>query len=600
MGRVWKMVRPQWKRCCVVFCLLCSGIILSLIPPRLTRTLVDDVLNPEGGHPGWLVPLVLSLVGMGLCGVALTVLSNRLTTAMGSRLTQSLRETLFRRLQELSVRFYDRSLVGSLITRVSSDTEEVQTFFTQATMVMRNLLMIVGIGVMLFTMNWRLALVVLLPAPLVMAATSAFRKYYIPILRRYWFTRRRMNGFLGGCLSGIRVVKAFAQEMREVSRFQTRNRNLYTSRLDMDRAVSTFYPPVVFLFQVGGILMWYVGGRLVMREQISLGTLMAFLSYVGMFYAPLSSLTQLSNWLTRFLTSVQQIFEILDTDPEITDVEEATELPTAEGRIDFENVTFGYDRWNPVLHNVSFRVEPGEFIGIVGPSGAGKSTVVNLMCRFYDTCEGTIRIDGTDVRKIRKTDLRRQIGLVLQEPYLFRGTIAENIAYGKPEASREQIIQAAMAANAHNFISQSPEGYDTRVGDRGAGLSGGEKQRISIARAILHDPRILILDEATSSVDTDTERQIQKALDTLVENRTTFAIAHRLSTLQNADRIMVVNHGMIEEFGTHQELMKNTEGTYYRLVSTQYESDLRHQKTIQGLLSESSETPGEKVESCVP
>jgi ATP-binding cassette subfamily B protein len=302
----------------------------------------------------------------------------------------------------------------------------------------------------------------------------------------------------------------------------------------------------------------------------TLGTLMAFFYFVNMFYRPLQSLTRLNDWMQRAFTAAERVFEIIDTEPEDYDNPDAVHIERIEGRVKLDDITFGYDKAQPVLQNISLDVEPGEMIGLVGHSGAGKSTLINLVCRFYDVDEGTVLIDGVPIKDVDLRDLRTQIGVVLQEPFLFNGTIAENIAYGKPDATTEEIMRAARAANAHEFIIRTPDGYDTKVGERGAQVSGGERQRISIARAILHDPAILILDEATASVDTETEQQIQEAIGELVAGRTTFAIAHRLSTLRNADRLLVLEHGKLAELGTHQELL-DQRGVYYRLVNMQRE-----------------------------
>jgi ATP-binding cassette subfamily B protein len=408
---------------------------------------------------------------------------------------------------------------------------------------------------------------VLIPTPFVLAAAFFYYRYMRPHFKRFWIARWRLNAMLSTFLSGVRVVKAFAQEEVEEKRYRDRNETLLRSRLQVDLAWSKFYPLISFAFGAGGLIIWYAGGKAVLADVITLGTLMAFLSYLGMFYGPLSNLTHISQAMNRFLTISQRIFEILDEEPQ-KEVSHPVHKPNIGGRIEFDKVTFGYDPYYPVIRDVSFSVEPGEMIGVVGHSGAGKTTLVNLLCRFYDVTRGAILIDGEDIRNLSMEEVRKQVGMVLQSPFLFRGTLAENIAYGKPVASLTEILRAAKAANAHDFITRLPEGYDTIVGEGGTGLSGGERQRISIARAILHDPRILILDEATSSVDTETERQIQSALNELVKGRTTIAIAHRLSTLYNADRILVLNHGRLEEQGPPQQLM-DRKGTFYNLVQMQ-------------------------------
>jgi ATP-binding cassette subfamily B protein len=582
--RLFSMAKPFWPQCLMMFVLMMLHVALDLTPPILTKVLVDGLTETEptgvlGGllapygraDAQWLMLIVYVLLWVRLAAIAITVINNRINATVGQQFLYNLRQRVFDRLQQLAVSFYDRKQVGGLVNRVANDTEALGGFIGQITQgFVVQIVLLLGIGVAMFAMNWQLALFVLVPGPLVMFASYKFWKLMHRYYERYWFTRWRANSFLNACLSGIRVVRAFAQEKREQERFQRHNERLTHDVLTINRRWSTFFPIVTFVWQLGSLLVWYFGGSQVLNQEISLGTLMAFIGYLGMFYGPLTNLTQISNWSTQLLTAAHRIFEVLDAEVEIKEPKDPVRLPQIKGRVEFDHVSFGYKRYLPVLKNVTFTVEPGEMIGIVGHSGSGKTTLINLVCRFYDPTDGVVRIDGVDLRQVSTRDLRSQIGLVLQEPYLFRGSIAENLAYGKPNATREEIIRAARAANAHDFIVNLPEGYETRVGDRGAGLSGGERQRISIARAILHDPRILILDEATSNVDSETERLIQGALDVLVKKRTTFVIAHRLSTLQNADKILVLHRGVVKEFGTPAELLKQG-GIYARFVTTQAE-----------------------------
>ena len=394
-------------------------------------------------------------------------------------------------------------------------------------------------------------------------------------MRSLWHRayRRRSKLFdvVNDSVSGIRVVRAFGQQKDEVNRFGSANIDARDYETHAEMIWATYYPPLMFAVQLGTLIVWYVGGLDVIAGAMSLGTLFAFHAYLAMFYQPLRYVSPLINWASRSMTAAERLFEVIDSQPEQLDDGSLKAMPNITGEVKFHNMTFGYESHKPVLRDINLHVQPGEMIGLVGHSGAGKSTLINLICRFYTPDAGRLEIDGEDIKQIDLKDLRRQIGVVLQEPYLFSGTIAENIAYAHPDAAMEDIIAAAKAANAHEFIVKFPDGYDTEVGERGGSLSGGERQRISIARAILHNPRILILDEATSSVDVETEQKIQQAIDRLVQNRTTFAIAHRLSTLRNADRLFVIEKGKGVECGSHEELME-TKGIYYKLVETQREA----------------------------
>jgi ATP-binding cassette, subfamily B, bacterial len=572
-GRVlWRLVGlvlPYRRSVAAILTLLLVGVSIGLVPPYLVRALVDGVLI-GGKHPEWLLPLVLAIFGLHGVRAVINMVHGRLAVRVGSRLTTDLRRRLFSHLTGLSISFFDRTQVGRLMTRVAQDTEELHVFISQA---LNGFLvpgvMAIGITAMLFHLNAALALYVLLPLPLVAVATCLFYKSITPRHERYWKARSRVNAFLNTCFSGIRVVKAFGQEGREGARFTEYNDALRAGRISVDQVWAVFFPGVLLAFQASGLMVWYFGGGRVLAGEISLGTLMAFLGYLAMLHGPLSVLSQLGQWLTRSLTSAQRIFEMLDRRPEIREPQNPQPLEGFRGEIEFRNVSFGYLPNQPVIRDVSFTVQPGEVVGVVGRSGAGKTTLAGLTARFYDPQKGQVLLDGCDVRNMASADLRRHVGLVLQEPFIFRGSISENIGYGKPSAGRDAVLRAAAAADCHEFVSNMPLGYDSQVGERGAGLSGGEKQRVSIGRAILHDPEVLILDEATSSLDTEAERVIHQALGKLVEGRTTIIIAHRLVTLRGCDRILVMDRGRLVESGPHGELMQVPGGIYRGLVESQ-------------------------------
>jgi ATP-binding cassette subfamily B protein len=600
LARMWKLMLPYRRAASGMMALLVGGIALDLVGPKLTQYLIDHVLpanaqaasaigaNPAQYHSHLtaLLYIVLTLAGVQIVRMVINIFNGRLSTRVGTAITYDMRGRLVQHLQQLSVSYYDRQQVGSLVARVAYDTEALQGFVSQLTGgFLFQIVMIVLVGVMMFSINAKLALFTLVPAPLVILGSVVFWKFIYPRYYRFWDAASKQAGMLSGMLSGVRVVKAFGQEDRETDRFNAASEYLTSSRRNVDFSMCTFNPIMGLVFQLGGWIVWYVGGRDVLGGELTLGAMMAFFGYLWMFYSPLGALTQFTNWLTSFVTQAHRIFEILDTPVQITDAKE----PVSEqlkGEITFENVTFGYNRHHQVLRDVNLHIKPGEMIGVVGRSGSGKSTMVNLICRFYDVNEGRVLMDGRDVRDFAKDGLRKQIGVVLQEPFLFRGSIAENVAYGKPDASPEEIINAAKAGNCHDFILRSPHAYDTWVGERGAGLSGGERQRVSIARVLLTDPKVLILDEATSSVDAESEAAIQAAMAEVVKGRTTIAIAHRLSTLRNADRILVIDNGRIAESGNHEELIAQ-DGLYARLAKIQ--GQLAPPPTIDNLVADEAE-----------
>jgi ATP-binding cassette subfamily B protein len=575
LARLVLLLRPQWKWALVMSGLMVAGVAAELVPPKLQQYLVDGILAQAGATPaapGLVTSLLLVVLALASTRVLLGFanwIKSLVACRVGVDLTFRLRNDLVAKLHELGVGYYDKHQVSTLVGRVSTDSEVLHSLLQQVTGgFLLQIVQVVAVGAMLFTLNPKLAFFTLIPAPLVIGGSLYFWKRVYPKYYRYWDSTNKQAASLSGMLSGIRVVKAFSQEDREAGRFFRASDSLRRSRLNVERSTAAFSSIMAVVFSLGGLIVWYVGGRDVLAGRMSVGQLMAFLAYLAMFYAPLSTLSQLTTWFTSFLTGCQKVFELLDTPTETREPAAPVTLAAPRGEVTFEDVTFGYEKHRPVLKGLNFTIRPGEKIGVVGRSGSGKTTLVNLISRFYDADAGRVLLDGVDLRQLSSNALRRHVGVVLQEPFLFRGTIGENLVYGRPEATREEALAAARAAQAHDFILRSPLGYDTWLGERGAGLSGGERQRISIARALLYDPKILILDEATSSVDTESEKAIQEALRVATRGRTTIAIAHRLSTLRDSDRIFVFDHGSLAEEGTHRELMK-LDGRYARLVKIQ-------------------------------
>jgi ATP-binding cassette subfamily B protein len=497
-------------------------------------------------------------------------------TVLGEYVARDLRSELYEHLQGLSLSFFARKRTGSLITRVSADTDRLWEFLALGVVdVSLAAVTMVGLAGVLIHLDWRLGLVMTLPVPLLCWAIARHGRRMNELFLRAWRKWSSVTDLLSDTIPGMRVVKAFNQEDREKRRFGARNHDVVAEFNRIHGVWTSFWPTLLLAIHGLVLAVWLLalprllGDGAASGPALSAGTFVSFLLYMTMFVHPIEVIGQMARVMNRATSSAHRVFEVLDTQPEIVDRPDPVRLEPVRGEVRFENVSFGYDGVRQIIKGVSFTVREGEMIGLVGPSGGGKTTIVNLIARFYDVTSGAVCIDGVDLRELDTGAYRRQVGMVLQDPYLFHGTLLENIRYGLPEAAVEQVVEAACTANAHDFICKTTHGYDTLVGERGQTLSGGERQRISIARAILHDPRILILDEATSSVDTETEWKIQEALERLVRGRTVFAIAHRLSTLKRADRLLVVEDGRIAESGTHQELLARPGGTYAKLHALQ-------------------------------
>ncbi len=553
--------------------------LVSMVPPYIAGRLVDSVIQPatEGqlalGRAGliaWIAVAALAVVHVIKQLAAIVRL--RLMSVVGEWVARDLRVQLYERMQQLSLAFFSRKKTGSLITRVSADTDRLWEFLAFGVVdVSLSLVMLVGLAVVLMSLDWRLGLAMTVPAPVVCWLIFRHGQRIEPLFLRTWRKWSAVTDLLSDTIVGIRVVKAFQQEGREVRRFADRNDAVTDEANRVHRMWTTFWPMLMLGVHGSTVLVWALAVPRLLGSgaELSTGTFVAFLLYATMFIAPIDVIGQMARTMNRATSSAHRVFEVLDTEPEVRDRAEPVKLEPVQGRVTFEHVSFAYDGVRTVLSNINFDVLPGELIGLVGPSGGGKSTLVNLIARFYDVTGGRVSIDGVDVRDLDTGHYRRQIGMVLQDPHLFHATVLENICYGQPGASLDDVVAAARAANVHDFVCKLPHGYETVVGERGHTLSGGERQRVSIARAILHDPRILILDEATSAVDTETEREIQEALERLIEGRTVFAIAHRLSTLRKATRLFVIADGRLVEEGTHDELLQLEDGRYRRLYELQ-------------------------------
>ncbi len=570
--RLLRMARPEWKYIAVTVVLFFATSAIGVLTPYINRVLVDDYIQNESGNIFLIgfIGVVLAMLATNLLSRLISVVRGYFLTIAGTNLIVRLRKVVFEKIQKLSISKISRYTSGELMSRVNGDTRTIKQFLiNELPSVMEQGILLVAVSAVLLFYDWRLALLILVPAPFVAFAFRLFWQFMRGMFHRRRELRARAGAILHDIFSGIRVVKSYGMEKREEERYVEISERERDAQLRQEKAWAVLMPTLQFVMGIGEyVLLYYVGTKM-LAGSMTAGEMTQFSSYAGMVFAPLSALMTFPRQLMQMMTSLTRVYEILDETVEITDGER-TEQMQITGNIDIDRISFGYEETDEVLHDVDLHIKQGEFIGLVGRSGVGKSTLINLIMRMYDVDEGAIRIDGVDIRDISQRTLRSNMGVVLQESFLFTGSVWQNLTYAKPDATHEEVIAAAKSAGAHEFIIRLPDGYNTYVGEKGHTLSGGERQRISIARALLHDPKILILDEATASLDTETEKLIQDALQALSAGRTTIAIAHRLSTLRNATRLVVLDKGGVAEMGTHDELMEK-KGIYYGLVMAQRE-----------------------------
>lgn len=586
--RLLSYFKPFAWRIALYYVIVISITGLSMLSPYLTgKFLFDKVIaEPAYNESGqiiqgqyhseqWVIIVFAMIIGCALMYHICTILRNRVNTHLSAYINLNIKIDIFNKLQRLSLSFFNKNQTGSLITRVTSDANTVQSFYVNGILNMvTSILQFVGVTVFLFTINWQLTLIVFIPIPFIVWMF----KVKLPKMHRM-FTKQyrraaKWSGVLNDSLSGVRVVKAFAKETEEANRYTRYGNDVYEANLQTNLISLTIFPVISLMIGLASKVVWGVGGWQVMGQFMTYGAFCSYIAYVSMIFSPLEEFTQFANTITSTMNSAKRIFDVIDAVPEIQDSKDAVEIDRLRGDIEFRRVNFNYVPNKPILKDVSFTAASGDHVGLVGHTGAGKTTIANLLSRLYDVTSGEILIDGYNVKQLSSSTLRKNIAIVSQEIFLFSGTVADNIRYARPKASFEEVIEAAKIANAHEFIMNLPDGYQTNVGTGRRSLSGGERQRISIARAILLDPAILILDEATAAMDTETERLIQEALERLVEGRTTLTIAHRLSTLKDCNLLMSIDGGEIVERGSHRELLENN-GVYKKLYDMQNDAN-RH------------------------
>jgi ABC-type multidrug transport system fused ATPase/permease subunit len=578
--RLIAQARPYRAEAFVAIALIVVTTGLDLSIPYLFGLAVDIVSgDSRRTYFGLTGSSALNWLALTLVGILIVRFVGRnrelyLMSRIGQKIVYDLRLALFRHVQRLGVRFIDRLGVGSIMSRSQNDVSVIDQLFADGLIeILSQFAILIGIIILMLLTNWQLALVTFAMIPFMVVAMVFWRRRAIITYRQTRITIARVNGFLAENFAGVRVIQSFTREPINRDQFHEINDDNLQANVDAARLSALLFPFVTFVEALATALVLFVGGRMVLGDEgFTVGELVTFVAYVGRFYEPINHLSQGYNTMQAAMAAGERIYSILDEDVEIQDKPGAVELPRVRGQVEFDGVRFGYNPGTEVLHNISLSVHPGESIAFVGETGAGKTSMISLLARFYDVGDGAIRIDGYDLRDVTQHSLRSQLGVVLQDTFLFAGTIRDNIRFSKPEASEAEIIAAATAVGAHDFIVRMPGGYDSEVHERGATLSVGQRQLLSFARALLADPRIIILDEATSSVDTETELVIQSALRRLLAGRTSFIIAHRLSTIREASRVVVMDHGRIVEIGPHEELLTQR-GLYFNLYTMQFRAE---------------------------
>ena len=567
----------RWKLIGAFLSLLLANAA-SLVQPQFTRLIVDRGI--EAGNMSIIIWLAVAMVVFAALRSALNFGQGALMARVAQGVGYDMRNRIYEKIQALSFSYHDQAQTGQLMTRATSDVDMVQNFLGQGfLMVIGSLIMMIGSVVFLFVTNWQLALVMLVIMPFSFGLFGYIASRIRPLFKVVQERLASLNTVLQESLAGVRVIKAFVREPYEGERFAAANQELYDINIQIARTMVFVFPMVFFLSNIATLAVYWIGGGQVIRGTLTLGEMMSFANYMMMAFWPMLMVTMVITMVSQAGASAERFFEVVDAQSEVVDKEGAQPLADVEGRVSFEDVSFRYiEHGDPVLSNVNLEAEPGQVIALLGATGSGKSTIINLIPRFYDVSEGRVTVDGIDVRDVTIESLRSQIGIVFQETTLFAGTIRENIAFGRPDATEEEIVAAAKAAEAHDFIVDFPDGYETDVAERGVSLSGGQKQRVAIARALVLNPHILILDDSTSSVDLETEFRIQQALDRLMEGRTSFVIAQRIATVLNADQIVVLEKGQIVAHGTHETLMETSE----------IYADIYHSQLLEGTESETA------------